>query len=311
MEGDNLLKQDALSYAPVVLFVYNRPWHARQTVEALKRNELASESELFVFSDGWKNNEDKPKVLEVREFLKTINGFKKVHIIERERNYGLANNIIDGITKIVNKYGKIIVLEDDIITSPYFLRFMNDALKRYENEERVFGVTGYAYPINKEGLPSAYFLKAFACWGWGTWARAWKFFEKNPDKLIKIFTKKMIRDFNFDNSRDFWFQVVANKEGKLDSWAIFFYAAVFINNGLFLTPRDSFTKNIGLDGTGIHRDKTTAFDTDLVSKYNIVFPEKIEELPLARQRHIEYFRTLKKPLWLRVLNKFRKGVNRV
>jgi hypothetical protein len=293
--------------APIVLFVYNRPWHTRQTVGALKKNELASESELFIFSDGWKNEQDKTKVLEVREYLKTIDGFKRVHIIERERNYGLADNIIDGVTKVVNEYGKIIVLEDDIVTSPYFLKFMNEALERYKDEERVFGVNGYAFPIKKEGLPSAYFLKSFACWGWGTWKRAWKFFEKNPDKLIKTFTKDMIREFNFDNSYDYWYQVIANKKGKINTWAIFFYTSAFLNNGLFLAPRDSFTKNIGHDLSGVHSEKVKYFDTELALEYNINFPEKIEEHKLARQRHIEYFKKhLKVTLWKKILYKLKK-----
>lgn len=293
--------------APIVLFTYNRLWHTKQTVEALQKNELASESELFIFSDGWKSEKDKPKVLEVREYLKTIGGFKKVHIIERDRNWGLADNIIDGVTQVVNEYGKIIVLEDDILTSPYFLRFMNEALERYKDEERVFGVNGYAYPMRKEGLPSAYFLKSFACWGWGTWKRAWKYFEKDPDKLIKTFTKEMIREFNFDNSNNFWYQVIANKKGKINTWAIFFYAVAFINDGLFLTPRDSFTKNIGHDASGVHSGKVKHFDTELALEYNINFPEKVEEHRLARQRHIEYFRKyMKLPLWKKILYRLKE-----
>jgi len=113
-----------------------------QTVEALKKNELAQESELFIFSDGWKNEDDKPKVLEVRDYLKTIDGFKKVTIIEKDKNWGLANNIIDGVSKIVNEYDKVIVLEDDLMTSPYFLKYMNEALKRYKDEEKVMHISG-------------------------------------------------------------------------------------------------------------------------------------------------------------------------
>lgn len=128
----------------------------------------ARESEHFIFSDGPKNEEAVAKVKEVREYLKTIDGFKKITIIERDRNWGLANNIIDGVTEIVNEYGKIIVLEDDLVTSPYFLRFMNEALEMYKDEERVFGITGYAYPIKKDGLPSTFFMKDGGCWGWAT-----------------------------------------------------------------------------------------------------------------------------------------------
>ena len=295
-----------MNLAPIVLFTYRRLWHTRQTVEALQENELARESELFIYSDGWKNDHDKPKVLEVREYLITIDGFKEVHIIERERNYGLADNIIDGVTRIVNRFGRIIVLEDDIVTSRYFLRFMNEALERYQNTERVFGVTGYAFPINKEKLPKCFFLKLCSSWSWGTWARKWKFFKKDTDNLLKIFTKEMIRDFNFDNSMDFWSQVIANKKGKINSWAIYWYAAVFLNEGLFLYPRDAFAKNIGHDNSGVHCGTTSVYDVELVNEYNMVFPSKVEVPPLVRQRHVEYFNSLKVPFLKKVRNKIKQ-----
>ena len=143
--------------APIVLFVYNRPWHTAQTVEALQKNTLADKSELFIYSDAAKNSEVALYVKKVREYIRNISGFRKVTIMEREKNWGLANSIIDGVTTIVNKYGKIIVLEDDLVTSPYFLRFMNEALEMYENEESVASIHGYIYPI--EGLPETFFIR--------------------------------------------------------------------------------------------------------------------------------------------------------
>src|SRR3989339_1619899 len=143
--------------APIVLFVYNRPYHTKQTVEALQKNEFANESELFIYSDEAKNLSAKESVDEVRNYIKTIDGFKKVTIVEREKNFGLANSIIDGVTKIVNEYGKIIVLEDDLVTSPFFLRFMNEALEMYQNESNVASIHGYIYPIG--GLPETFFIR--------------------------------------------------------------------------------------------------------------------------------------------------------
>jgi len=183
-------------FAPIVLFTYNRPWHTRRTIEALQKNHLASESVIFIFSDGPKTEEDEPKVEEVRKFLKTIQGFKQIEIIEREKNWGLAKNIIDGVTKVVNEYGKVIVLEDDIVTSPSFLKFMNEALNRFEDKEKVMHISGYMYPIKTEGLPDTFFIKPTSCWGWATWKRAWKFFERNPQKQINSLTKDQIKDFN-------------------------------------------------------------------------------------------------------------------
>ena len=124
--------------SPIVLFVHNRPWHTKQTVEALQQNELAEDSELFIYSDAAKSSKANAAVQEVRDYIYSVSGFKKITIIERKYNWGLADSIIDGVTSIVNKYGRIIVLEDDLVTSPYFLKFMNDALSFYKNEKRVW-----------------------------------------------------------------------------------------------------------------------------------------------------------------------------
>ena len=133
--------------APIVLFVYNRPWHTRQTVEALQQNELANESELFIFSDEAKDEMATKHVNDIRDYIRTIDGFKNIEIIERDKNFGLAKSIISGVTEIINQYGTVIVLEDDLVTSPYFLQYMNDALVFYEKEDRVVSVMGYCSPV--------------------------------------------------------------------------------------------------------------------------------------------------------------------
>src|SRR3989338_525512 len=131
-----------MKLAPITVFVYNRPWHIKQTIESLKKNKEAKKSDLFIFSDGPKNEDDQKKVDEVRKYIKKVNGFKMVTIIERQKNLRLANSIIAGVTEIINKYGKIIVLEDDLIASPYFLKFMNKGLDLYKKEERVASIHG-------------------------------------------------------------------------------------------------------------------------------------------------------------------------
>ena len=163
-----------------MLFVYNRLNCTKRTLEALQKNELASKSELFIYSDAAKNENDLEKVAKVREYIKNIDGFKKIIIRKRKANTGLAGSIINGVTKIVNKYGKIIVLEDDLVTSRYFLRFMNEALEAYENEPRVASIHGYIYPINN--LPEAFFIKGADCWGWATWNNKWSIFERDGKK---------------------------------------------------------------------------------------------------------------------------------
>jgi len=291
--------------SPIVLFTYNRPWHTKQTVEALQKNMYAEQSYLFIFSDGPKTEKDEPKVKEVRKYLKTIKGFKNIEIVERDKNWGLANNIIDGVTKIVNEYGRIIVLEDDIVTSPYFLKYMNEALSKYEDKEKVMHISGYMYPIKKEGLPDTFFLKPTSCWGWATWEKAWKFFERNPQKQIAALSKEQIKDFNLNNSYDYWAQVVLNYKGKLHTWAIFWYLSVYLRGGLSLHPRESLTKNIGADGSGTHfSGKTSIFEVELADKDSWEFPEEIVEHPLARRRLEDYFNKVKPPFWRRIASKY-------
>ena len=175
--------------APILLFVYNRPWHTRKTVKALKNNELASESELFIYADGAKNNAALRQVNEVRDYIKTIDGFKKIIIIEQDENIGLANSIISGVTKVVSEYGKVIVIEDDIFTSPYFLKFMNEALEFYKDKDRIWHVSGWSHPIDSDNLEDVFISRLMNCWGWATWADKWQHYEKNIGKTIKNFAK--------------------------------------------------------------------------------------------------------------------------
>jgi putative methyltransferase (TIGR04325 family) len=260
-------------FAPVVLFAYNRPSHLRQTIEALKKNELASESELFIFSDGGKNENDWDKVKEVRKYLQTVSGFKKIKIFESESNKGLANSVIDGVTKIVNQYGNIIVLEDDMITSKYFLRYMNDALELYENNDQAACISGYVYSIKK--LPETFFIKGSDCWGWATWSRAWDIFEPDGVKLLnEIRPKHLEKEFNFNDSYPYVQMLEDQTNKKNDSWAIRWYASVFLKNKLCLYPGGSFVHNIGNDSSGVHCSCENRLDADLVRAYN-----KIKKIP--------------------------------
>lgn len=144
------------TYAPIALFTYNRADKTKRAVESLLQNIEAKNSDLFVFSDGPKTPEKKAGVEENRKYIHTISGFNSVHIIEREKNWGLANSLIAGITEVINKYGKVIVVEDDLILSPYFLKFMNDGLEKYKDDDRVGAINAFVPPIN-ESLPDTYF----------------------------------------------------------------------------------------------------------------------------------------------------------
>ena len=252
-----------MNLAPIVLFVYNRPWHTQQTVEALQKNELAKESELFIYSDEAKNKDARKSVDAVRKYIDKIDGFKKVTVIKREKNWGLADSIIDGVTKIVNEYGKIIVLEDDLVTSPYFLKFMNEALEFYKNEEKVWHINGYIHPIKNNNMNEIFFTKFSISWGWATWSDRWIHFTRDPEYLIRKFNKSMINKFNLDKSSKSWNQVTNNQNGKLYTWAVFWYATIFLNNGFCLNPNKSLVKNIGHDGTGTNCGITHIYNNEL------------------------------------------------
>ena len=190
-----------MNNAPIALFVYNRPEHTRRTIEALKQNILAKESELIIFSDAPRSDVQVEKVREVRNYIRHIDGFNSIIIIERDINYGLARSIMEGVTEVVDKYGRIIVLEDDMVTSQYFLTYMNEALEKYADDERVVSIHGYVYPV-KQSLPDAFFLPGADCWGWATWSRGWACFNSDGQFLLdELKRRKLIRAFDFNGRR--------------------------------------------------------------------------------------------------------------
>ncbi|MCX7953794.1 MAG: glycosyltransferase [Bacteroidales bacterium] len=288
-----------MKLAPVVLFTYNRLDYLKQTIEHLKENVYANESSLYIFSDGPKDEKDELKVKEVRKYLKSICYFKELHIIERQYNIGLAENVIDGVTTIVNLFDKVIVLEDDLITSRYFLKFMNEALDFYADIPKVMCISGYNCPIEIEGLPELFFVQDGQTWGWATWKRAWSLYERNPEKLIKTFTKSMIKRFDFNNSGQYWYQVVKNYEGTLKSWGIFWSATIFLNDGLTLFPRESFVNHIGKKGTNF--GNVNFYDVKISEKQSWTFPTQIEENCIARKRIEKFLHSVKSPWWIRLL----------
>lgn len=252
--------------APICLFVYNRPWHTLQTIESLKNNILASESDLYIFSDGSRNDNTQDSVNEVRSYIATIKGFNSVNIILRETNLGLAQNIIAGVSEVISIHGKIIVLEDDILTHPKFLKFMNDALNLYKNDENVASIHGYVYPI--EGLPESFFIKGADCWGWATWARAWSVFESNGIKLLaEIKQKKAEKEINYNNSMNYVRMLKSQINGNNDSWAIRWHISAFLKNMLTLYPGKSFVNNIGFDSSGQHCATSNIYDPIMCDDY--------------------------------------------
>ncbi len=286
--------------APIALFVYNRPEHTQRTLQALKQNALASESMLFIFSDGPKSAADTASVNDVRSIIKTVSGFKSVELIERKTNYGLANSIIAGVNTLIAQYGKLIVFEDDLISSTYALQYFNDALSRYESEEKVMHIGAYMYPIETSHLTETFFYRAATSWGWATWARAWSHFEPSIDHLIAQFDRQKIDKFSIDGKMNFWKQMQELKKGENNSWAIRWYASIFLNGGLTLNPAQSLIHNIGHDGTGVHSGINTMYDVNIHSKRITSFPDQIQEDEMAYETIKHFFEHRKGTLLQRI-----------
>jgi len=290
--------------SPIALFVYNRPGHTKQTVDALSRNLLAAESDLYIFSDGVKKESSDSRVLEVREYITSISGFKSVNRIERPSNIGLSANIISGINQLIDTHGKVIVLEDDLVTSPFFLKYMNDGLSIYENEHQVISIHGYVYPVRTE-LPEIFFLRGADCWGWATWKRGWDLFEPDSKILLQqILETNQSDTFDFDGSYPYTQMLKDQLEGKTNSWAVRWYASAFLNNKFTLYPGKPLISNIGGDGTGIH----SGIDHRMYQPFNAnpvaVTYQKPAQNIKAYLAFAGYFRSLVNPsVWYRIKRK--------
>jgi hypothetical protein len=238
---------------PVGLFVYNRPLHTRQTVEALLKNSGAADSDLHVFSDGPKNDPARSGVEEVRKYIRQISGFRSVTIVEHETNRGLARSIIDGVSTLCDKFGSAIVIEDDLVLAPAFLNFMNTALERYRNDSHVMQVSGYMFPVEIGAQTDSFFLPFTTSWGWASWARAWRDFDPEMSAFGALSADRHLRNqFNLGGAYDYFGMLQKQSRGELDSWAIRWYLSVFMKKGLTLYPAHTLVRNIGFDGSGTH-----------------------------------------------------------
>ena len=240
------------AHAPIVLFCYNRPWHLQQTVESLQMNTLASESELYIYSDGPKSMQEEDVVRKVREYISGITGFKNVTVFESPQNKGLATSVIEGVSYVLSKHPDVIVLEDDMLSTTDFLSFMNQALDVYAGRSDIFSVTGYTPPIDvPEGYPhDLYLVPRASSWGWGTWAHKWA----KADWQVRDFqslknSPEQRNAFNLAGG-DLWPMLAKQQKGVIDSWAIRWTYSQFAHGAYGLYPVHSKIKNIGTDGSG-------------------------------------------------------------
>lgn len=255
-----------VDFAPVVLFVHSRPTHTLKTIEALAANSGAECTDLYIFSDAGRSVEEQAEVAQVRKIANEAKGFKSVNVIEQDKNLGLADSIISGVSKVVNERGRVIVLEDDIVTSEKFLTFMNCALEKYSKETEVWHINGWNYPTEIVNSPKAFFTPVMACWGWATWSDRWAKFERNPEALLNKFNKlgpDVIDKFNVSGGYNYFYDIRRNASCSVKTWAVFWYATIFLNAGLCLTPPRSFTKNIGIDGSGVNSGSRDIYASDM------------------------------------------------
>jgi len=251
--------------APVVIFVYARPEHTKQTIESLANNSLVDETEVYIYSDAAKNDKAQPCVKQVREYIDTMaqrNLFKSLHIIKAETNKGLASSVISGVTEIIEQYGKVIVVEDDLVSAPDFIQYMNDALNYYEEDNRIWSICGYTFKMN---IPAEYNHDVYlsyrgGSWGWATWRDRWgKVDWKVTDYPLFKKNKKFRARFNL-GGRDMANMLDRQMQGMIDSWAIRWCYAQSKLDMLTVYPVVSRIRNIGLDGTGTHSGISSKYD---------------------------------------------------
>lgn len=282
-------------YAPIVMFTYCRLANTKETIEHLLKNDEAKYSDLIIYSDAPKNERAEEGVKKTREFIHSISGFKSIKIIEREKNMGLANSIVDGVTSIVNQYGRVIVLEDDLSVSPYFLKYMNEGLDRYEERKDIASIHGYIYPVKKK-MPEALLIKGADCWGWATWKRAWDVFCFDANVLYKkILNAHLEREFDFNNSYPYVDMLKRQIDGSAGSWAICWYASAFLKNMYTLYPGQSLVQLNDIVGDGAtHGSTPIAYLVDVKStpiNWNLV-EDQTESLE-GRKAFELFFKSLK------------------
>ncbi|MBF0430932.1 MAG: glycosyltransferase family 2 protein [Fibrobacteria bacterium] len=262
--------------APLLLFTYNRPEHTEKVLRSIQQAELADQTNLIIHSDGPKDEKDFLKVSEVRRLLRSRKWCGQVKIYESEKNKGLAESIISMVSDTIKEFKSVIVLEDDIVIAPVFIKYMQTALVMYENENELACIQGHTFPVKE--LPSEYFLKSAHCWGWATWERAWKIFDRDGKGLLEKLEKKHLEnEFDYEGAMGFVQMLRDQISGKNQSWAILWRASVYLHNKLSLYPGKTLIKNIGMDNSGTH----CTTNRGLVANQKLPKTFSFEKLPVV------------------------------
>ena len=301
--------QEALAKcAPVALFAYARLEHLRQTVDSLRANAQASQTDLYVFCDAPRSAAAEAATQDVRRFVESLSGFASITRIYRAENLGLARSIIAGVGHVLERHGQVIVVEDDLLLSPHFLAYMNSGLQLYAGDETVASVHGYCYPVDGS-LPETFFLRGADCWGWGTWSRAWRHFESDGRVLLSALqAQSLTHAFDLDGAYPYTRMLRNQVRGRNDSWAVRWHASCFLKGLLTLYPGRSLVQNIGLDGSGTHCGTSTAYTTE-----HNVQPVAVQRIALvesssAKRLIAKFFRkerALGPRIWMRVRSRLK------
>lgn len=318
-----------MTLAPVIIFNYNRPDHSLRTWEALSRNLFAAEIELYLYCDGPKLtsermneltneriSESNARVEQTQTLAKQyaidapkVGKFKAVHVVCAEKNKGLANSIIGGVTEVINKHGRAIILEDDLLTSPYFLKYMNEALDKYESYPSVFSVSANRPPANKMAIPADYEYDVFVSLrpfstGWATWKDKWERIDWSLDYLDDFLKHpQQIKSFHHGGD-DLTNMLLLQRDHKIDSWAIRYAFQHFYHHAVAILPCVPYVDNIGFDGSGIHSgtDETDFRNDVALAPENPRMPDVLYEDERIINAFNTYFSRTKRPLWQRVIN---------
>ena len=292
--------------APIALFVYKRPAHVEAVLRNLRANPEFLDSPLYVFADGPRRAEDEPAVAQVRTLVREV-AHPRIVIVEAPRNQGLANSVIQGVSRLCAEYGRAIVVEDDLELSPGFLSFMNDALERYATSDRVMHVSGFTYPTSRS--PShPFFYRNASSWGWAIWRRSWDFFEPDAAKLLAAIEGDRKKKFQFDinGTADYSKMLRLQAERKIDSWSIRWDASMFLREGLSLYPPRSLVRNRGMDGSGTHCGTNSFYEVELAERCFAPFPDEIVENPAFVRGMTEFHRKMRGSVWARAWRRLRR-----
>lgn len=301
-------------YAPAAVFGYNRKDHLEKTLHALEKNRLAAETELYIFSDGSRNEKDKEAVQEVRNFLKEYEkrqAFKKITVCAAEKNNGLANSIINGVSGLIEKYGKVIVLEDDLLTAQDFLEYMNRALDFYEDNGEIWSVTGYTLPLKrlKEYSEDVYLSYRASSWAWGTWKDRWETVDWEVKDFEELCQSKKGQKLLNRGGREMFQMLKDWQEGKNNSWAIRWCYSQSRQDKFTVHPKYCKARNIGGDGTGENSLATKKYLTEIDDTPVVIKNIKPDKKLLKEFR--DYYRLTPEEIWVLGVARIKRELGKV